>query len=1423
MPASAPAASAGRLARVALPILGALVLGAGAATAAPERVTLLPSGPASIRFAVLVPAPEMRTVDGHPEWTSVVLEGYAHGTRPGEPDLPARSLMVAVPPTGEVRVSGFARGGTEQAGVELAPMPTFERRAEGPLERRVRSAAARPAAPPQVELLDVTWVRDQRVAMILVRPVAWDAGSRRLTVASQIEVSVEVDPAAASAATASRVGADPFEGTYEGALVNAAQGRRWRRPAPGAARGALGLDARPVTEIAGGIGESCLFAGRTWVKFSIPATGFYRVGFGQFRNLAAFAGLSGVPLDSLRMFAWEGDPVHPDAGFVDSCRYREVAIQFIENSNDSLDVNSDEIYFYALGPSDWADYYDPAKPDSVFLNHPYATRNYYYLARGTFPGAPLRIAAQAADVVDDNVEITPVTFETRVHAEADLVAIPNLSPKFSIMPGLAWEKFFWRDLTQGRSFAATIATPGVETSIPAQLRILMWGVDAPFDTCFASVDPSHLVDVTVNSFAVPRHGWNGFRDPSIVRANVPISAVNDVRISVPTLANCPVRVDASALAWIQVRYARKFEPVGGVLAFDSPVTGGNYIYRVEPFSDPLPPRVFDVTDPFEPRELGGLLYEDLGGTYRLSFETVEGGRRRYRILPHSAIPSLAAAEMRDAHSLSATNLRSSTMGADYLVLYYDEFGEAAEALRQWRADHLPLDGASGPYQAVALPVSAIYDQFSGGRMDPGAIRSLLRAAFYNWSPRPAFVTLLGDGSFDFKNLLGRTGAGQPGALVPSFQNGFSIGAMFATDDWMLDVTDNGPYVVPDFYGGRIPATDAGQALAVVRQKVIGNEQSAPLGPHRNRVLLIADDDTQGNSFDGLEWRHLEQTAGLDNDRVPEPFDRAYVYLHKYGYGPGFTKPAAKEAIRQFINDGITMFNFFGHGSPFKLADENVLLDTDAGTLNNADRLALFLAASCDVGKFDDPIVPSLGERMVLSLNGGAVAVVSATELAYSQFNERLARAFYLHLFTRSAGTGQYYQSVGQALLTAKLTGAVSSEAENNQKYQVMGDGATRLNLPRRWVEVDLFACDTCQTPLTDIARGSTVTYRGRVVESPGGAPVVFDGVADLLIEDSAPLEQAPPCRLSSCSSGRPFYYYRAGAMYRGNVRVANGTFQGQFLVPLEAKAGPRAKARAYVSGRAAGETADGDGAGDRLAQLSAGSPPPGDNSGPTINLSFAGGATSVRPDARLQIDLFDASGILITAHNPQNGIIVTVDENTTARTDVTASFRYAAGSYQSGTASFQLPNLASGPHMIRVSAADNLAAGIGSATHRSEATIAFEVSDTPPLSIGHAYLFPNPARSGGAGSGGQFVVEARGGELNGLLRIYTISGKLIRTLKVFGGLGQVQIGWDGLDDEGKALANGTYFFRVQVNARDEQGRSSARQRAVAEGRFVVLN
>lgn len=1428
-------------------VLGTLALSLASvvpvhARALAEHVRLAPATPGAVRFTVSVPAPVTTVIDAADGLTRLDLQGFtSEPATPGGPSMPVQVLTVAVPPLGDVRVRAAASEWQPLESLLLAPalQPPAEPEASPTYRRDLAAYGAQGESQvPGARLLGLGWMRNQRVARIAIEPLAYQPAARRGALARRIDVEVQVQPMGALGEPAEAV--DPYESVYASTLVNYEQGVAWRRPStPALARAARQMGIEPSA--ANGLispPDTSVFVGRIWVRFAIDRAGFYAVNYSRLRNTALF-GNDSCAIDSLRLFTWPGFPVLPEANYCDTCDYREVAMGVIDARGDArFSDNNDTFYFFAQGSSGWADEFYPSRPDTTYINHPYESKNYYYLTIATdespVGGTPRRITTRSVTPVGGATPVTTVS--ERVHLEQDLEFWPDASATSST---LFWEKWYWRSFTSGAFFNVSFDLPHADVAQPSRIRLRQWGLTDNFiiNGCPTAMNPpDHLLDLSINGVPLARRGWRGSTDRRGGAMTVDTTGLllrtdqsNRIDLAVPvvTSAQCPQRLDRSALAWVDVFYERLLVPDADRLSFRSPIGAGAFRYDVGPFVSPAPPRVFDVTDPLEPVEL-------VGGAFAagsLAFEDTQAGRRRYEVLPDSVVSRaiMPASQLGDAAFTSLDNLRDPSRSADYVLIYYDGFRAAADSLVAWRRSSLPIADGRTTFEAVAIPVSAIHDQFSGGRTDPGAIRNFLRSAYYNWSRKPTFVTFLGDASYDYKNLTGRAPSGQPGTLVTTydnlFDNSFIVQRMYASDDWMLNVNDAG-LLIPDFLGGRLPANDAATALTVVRDKILEYERDVPFGEYRNRFMLAADDDTQGDRCDGLGWTHVFQTAFLDTASIESHIDRDYVYLHTYPPGPGGTRPGARAAIKDNLNAGVAVFNFIGHGSPFKISDESVFIDSDAGTLSNGPRMPLFVAASCDVGKFNDPTVQSLGERLVMTGSGGAIAVVSATELAFSGDNSILNQFLYQQFFLRGdllvrgdtlRGSGQYHVPVSGALLAAKER--AGSSVTNNSKYQLMGDAAMRLNLPRLWAELELE--DSAGQPVTSLQRGQTVTFRGRVLDQPGGSQIPYDGVASMLIEDSRPIESTS--NESGCNAGTATFPYRAGPMFKGDVSAANGVFEGRFVVPLDAIAGDAGRLRAYVLGREAGASVELDGVGDLRVDVVPGSAPVGDDEGPRINLSFVGGATSVRPDATLQIDLFDASGIMTTGHALQNSIVVTLDDNTTNRTDVTASFRYAADSYQSGTATFQLPSLSPGPHRVRVSAADNLATGITASRHRSSATLDFEVVDVPPLNVARAYLFPTPARSKGPGAGGAFVVDAPGDSINTLIRIYTVSGRLVRTLRQMGGLGQVQIAWDGRDAEGAPLANGPYLFKVHVSVREADGRSSARQRAIAEGRFVILD
>jgi hypothetical protein len=189
-----------------------------------DGVRLAPATPGSVRFTVSVAAPAIAPAPGDDGSVSVTLDGYDALGAPGTPPLLRRVINIAVPPLGAVRLNAVASGLTSRDDVLLAPVTGEDRKGVTVSGKRPRAyAAAGSPSPVGARLLEVSWIRNQRVARIAIEPAAYEPSRRRLTVASRIDIDVEVQPLGTLGPPAEPD--DPFEPVYQATLLNYAQGR----------------------------------------------------------------------------------------------------------------------------------------------------------------------------------------------------------------------------------------------------------------------------------------------------------------------------------------------------------------------------------------------------------------------------------------------------------------------------------------------------------------------------------------------------------------------------------------------------------------------------------------------------------------------------------------------------------------------------------------------------------------------------------------------------------------------------------------------------------------------------------------------------------------------------------------------------------------------------------------------------------------------------------------------------------------------------------------------------------------------------------------------------------------------------------------------------------------------------------------------
>ena len=239
----------------------------------------------------------------------------------------------------------------------------------------------------------------------------------------------------------------------------------------------------------------------------------------------------------------------------------------------------------------------------------------------------------------------------------------------------------------------------------------------------------------------------------------------------------------------------------------------------------------------------------------------------------------------------------------------------------------------------------------------------------------------------------------------------------------------------------------------------------------------------------------------------------------------------------------------------------------------------------------------------------------------------------------------------------------------------MGDAATRLQLPALLVEITLVDASDHRHG-GELRQGqSALRFRGRVLDARGRAtPMALDGELDLADRGFGADRRrcrtvvSPPPVSSRARPGCGAPCTEPGTRPTGGRSTTSGPDRCTAAISRSMAASSRDASSCRstrASARAAACAPTWTGADGRASRptgseaVARRSRParrrPATTQGRASRCRSRAASTSVRPDAELRIDLSDPSGILITGHTPQNGIIVTIDDNSTNRQDVTSS------------------------------------------------------------------------------------------------------------------------------------------------------------------------
>jgi hypothetical protein len=488
---------------------------------------------------------------------------------------------------------------------------------------------------------------------------------------------------------------------------------------------------------------------------------------------------------------------------------------------------------------------------------------------------------------------------------------------------------------------------------------------------------------------------------------------------------------------------------------------------------------------------------------------------------------------------------------------------------------------------------------------------------------------------------------------------------------------------------------------------------------------------------------------------------------------GSTYPDVNTAIDKATETGSLMINYVGHGGELGLAHERVLGLTQIKGYSNINALALYITATCEFSRFDDPDRTSAGEFTLLNPNGAAVALLTTTRLVYSSPNFELTKKFFAVAFEKVNGE---WPRLGDLLRISKIGG----NNINTRNFSLLGDPAARLAYPE-------YSVTTSVMPDT-IKSLQKVTVSGFISDEFNQKVPNYNGVIYPTIYGQRKVQST----LNNDGHGVFKFETQNNPLFNGKTTVTNSEFEFSFIVPKDIDF-------KYGTGKVSYYAEDGklDASGDYEEFYIGGrdGDPDADKTGPTINLwmndeSFViGGMTDENP--LIYAKVFDESGINTVGNGIGHDIVAVIDENTSNSITLNDYYESDLNSYQKGSISYKLNSLSEGKHTLRIKVWDVY-------NNSAEAFTEFTVSNSGDFKIEHVLNYPNPFTTN---TDFYFDHNALGQELTVRVQVFTISGKLVKTIDYIDNGESYRAGpinWDGKDEYGDRIGKGTYVYRVKV-------------------------
>lgn len=322
----------------------------------------------------------------------------------------------------------------------------------------------------------------------------------------------------------------------------------------------------------------------------------------------------------------------------------------------------------------------------------------------------------------------------------------------------------------------------------------------------------------------------------------------------------------------------------------------------------------------------------------------------------------------------------------YVLIYHKSLAASAMDYKAYRQSV-----TGGGFQVIDADIESLYEQFSYGvKKHPLSVRHFIRYLKDSLLLPPEYVLLIGKacgymssmaGSYQSVNLIPTIG-------VPSSDN--LLTALLSAGN------TNGYY--PEIPIGRIAALTNAE-VSTYLSKVQQHETPGSLTDWRKQVLHFIGGDTEDllNQLTGY-------MSGYEQTVKDTLFGGQVTTVKKNTTAP--VQQNISDSLRNVINRGAALINFFGHGSHTGF-DQAV---DDPDMYSNKDKYPFVIANSCYSGDIHIPNIRSISERFVFADQKGSIGFLATPSFGFPWNLNNFTSVFY-----RALSQTHYHRGIGDII------------------------------------------------------------------------------------------------------------------------------------------------------------------------------------------------------------------------------------------------------------------------------------------------------------------------------------------------------------------------------------------------------------------------